>query len=192
MKMRRPELRLHVPHGMQYPCTIGKYCYAAEPPKIYFYGGIDCTLTIGSFVSIGPDVTVIVGGEHRKEWISTYPFSEMFEGIQQTEYVQTKGHIVIGSDVWIGAKVTILSGVTIGDGAIIGAGSVVTKDVEPYTIAAGNPIQMIRKRFDDATIQKLLALRWWHLTDDEIERIAPILMSNNVDALGDMYAKQTV
>ena len=66
------------------------------------------------------------------------------------------------------------------------------KDVEPYTIAAGNPIQMIRKRFDDATIQKLLALRWWHLTDDEIERIAPILMSNNVDALGDMYAKQTV
>ena len=135
MKMRRPELRLHVPHGVQYPCTIGKYCYAAEPPKVYFYGGIDCTLTIGSFVSIGPGVTIIVGGEHRKEWISTYPFGEMFEGIQQTEYVQTKGHIVIGSDVWIGAKVTILSGVTIGDGAIIGAGSVVTKDVEPYTIA---------------------------------------------------------
>lgn len=192
MKMKKPELCLKVPDGALYPCTIGRYCYAIETPKIYFYGGIQCTLTIGNFVSFGPNVTIIVGGEHRKEWISTYPFAEIFEDVKQAECVKTKGNIVIGSDVWIGAKVTILSGVTIGDGAIIGAGSVVTKDVEPYTIAAGNPIQMIRKRFDDATIQKLLALRWWHLTDDEIERIAPILMSNNVDALGDMYAKQTV
>lgn len=191
MRLRRPELRFAA--NAQYPCTIGKYCYAAEPPKIYFYGGIDCTLTIGSFVSIGPNVTIIVGGEHRQEWISTYPFGEMFEGVTQTGYVKTKGNIVIGSDVWIGANVTILSGVTIGHGAIIGAGSIVTKDVEPYTIVAGNPIRVVEKRFDDATIQKLLALRWWHYTDDEIERIAPILMSHNVEALvGECHEKATI
>lgn len=183
MKMRRPELCLQVPHGANYPCTIGRYCYAIETPKIYFYGGINCALTIGNFVSIGPNVTIIVGGEHRKDWVSTYPFSEIFDGMQEAACIQTKGNIDIGSDVWIGANVTILSGITIGHGSIVGAGSIVTKDVAPYTIVAGNPARMLRKRFLDSTIKKLLALQWWNCTDEEIESIAPILMSGNANML---------
>ena len=183
MKMRRPEVCLQVPDGANYPCKIGRYCYAIETPKIYFYGGIDCTLTIGNFVSIGPNVTIIVGGEHRKDWISTYPFAEIFEDIPKVECVQTKGNIEIGSDVWIGSGVTILSGVTIGHGAVIGAGSVVAKDVAPYSIIIGNPARELRKRFTEDEIAKLLAWQWWNLEDSEIERLAPILMSGNIATL---------
>lgn len=76
------------------------------------------------------------------------------------------GEIVIGNDVWIGANVTVLSGVTVGDGAVIGAASVVTKDVPPYTIVAGNPARIIRQRFDSITIGKLLELSWWDYGPD--------------------------
>ena len=183
MKMRRPELCLQVPDGAQYPCKIGRYCYAIETPKIYFYNVTHSTLTIGNFVSIGPNVTIIVGGEHRNDWISTYPFSEIFEDIPKVECVQTKGNIEIGSDVWIGGGVTILSGVTIGHGAIIGAGSVVAKDVAPYSIVIGNPTRELRKRFNEEQIEKLLALAWWNLEDEKIKQIAPMLMANNIDAI---------
>ena len=79
-----------------------------------------------------------------------------------------KGDTVVGNDVWIGQNVTALPGVHIGDGAIIGANSVVSKDVEPYTIAAGNPIRPIRKRFDDETIRLLLRLKWWDWSAEKI------------------------
>ena len=73
----------------------------------------------------------------------------------------SKGKIIIGNDVWIGQGVRILSGVTIGDGAIIGAGAVIASDVPPYTIAVGNPWRVLRKRFTDDQIEKLLAIGWW-------------------------------
>ena len=79
---------------------------------------------------------------------------------------------VIGNDVWIGANVCIKSGVTIGDGAVIGMGAVVTNNVGPYEIWAGVPAKLIRKRFDDETIQNLINSEWWNWSDDKIDRLA--------------------
>lgn len=77
----------------------------------------------------------------------------------------------IGNDVWLGARTIVLGGVTIADGAVIGAGSVVTKDVGPYEIWAGNPARFIRKRFDDETIEKLLETKWWDWPDEKLSEM---------------------
>ena len=90
---------------------------------------------------------------------------------------------MIGNDVWIGYEAVIMQGVTIGDGAIIGTRAVVTKDVPPYTIVAGVPAKPIRKRFDDATIRKLEALRWWDWDEETIKRNLPAIQSGEIDRL---------
>lgn len=95
-----------------------------------------------------------------------------------------KGDIVIGNDVWIGYEAVILSGVTIGDGAVIGTRAVVTKDVPPYTIVGGVPAKPIRKRFDDAVIERLEALRWWDWEEEKIRRAIPAIRSGDLAALG--------
>ena len=121
-------------------------------------------LKIGKYCSIANDTIIILGGEHRTDWITTYPFDTFsLKGIPKT-----KGNVTIGNDVWIGYRVTILSGVTIGDGAVLGAGSIVTKDIEPYTIVAGNPAKEIRKRFDKKTIRRLLEEKWWEWDDEKV------------------------
>ena len=84
------------------------------------------------------------------------------------EDLPLKGDTVIGNDVWIGENVIILPGVHIDDGAIIGANSVVAKDIEPYSIAVGNPCRVIKKRFDDETISKLLEIKWWNWNEKRI------------------------
>jgi carbonic anhydrase/acetyltransferase-like protein (isoleucine patch superfamily) len=86
------------------------------------------------------------------------------------EYLRTKGSIVVGNDVWVGTRAIILSGVTIGDGAIVAAGSVVTKDVPPYAIVAGNPARLIRYRFSDETIAAMCRIRWWDWPLEVIEQ----------------------
>lgn len=87
---------------------------------------------------------------------------------------------MIGNDVWIGQNATILPGVHIGDGAIIGLNSVVSKDVEPYTVVAGNPARFIRKRFDDELIGLLQRLRWWDKSVEEIQNLIPLLTDSNL------------
>lgn len=139
------------------------------------------TLNIGSFCSIAKGVTIIVDGEHNPAMVSTYPFNWVLKEFKNFPgHPSTKGDVVIGNDVWIGANALILSGVHIGDGAVIGACSVVTKDVEPYTIVAGNPAKMIRKRFDEETINKLLKIRWWDWDIQRIKENVPLLLSNKV------------
>lgn len=94
-----------------------------------------------------------------------------------------KGDIVIGNDVWIGYEAVIMAGVTIGNGAIIGTRAVVTKDVPPYTIVGGVPAKSIRRRFDQATIEKLEALRWWDWDEEKIRRNIPAIQAGEIDAL---------
>lgn len=164
--------------------SVGKYSYVADnSSQLNFYRGSKCKLSIGSFVSIGSNVHIFVGGEHHTDWISTYHFSEVFDDVEKKECIKTKGDIVIGSDVWIGNDVIVLSGVTIGHGAVVGAGSVVSKNVEPYSIVAGNPIREIGKRFTEEQREGLLRIKWWEWEDEEINKIIPWLMSSNVDKL---------
>ena len=97
-----------------------------------------------------------------------------------------RGDIVIGNDVWIGYEAVILSGVHIGDGAIIGARAVVTRDVEPYTIMGGVPARPIRKRYDEETIQRLLALRWWDFPPEQMRKCLDALGQGDLQALEQM------
>lgn len=138
-------------------------------------------LKIGKFCSLASHIYILAGGEHRSDWVSTYPFNCLIDDFNYIKgHPATKGDIVIGNDVWIGDSVKILSGVTIGDGAIIGTASVVAKDVPPYAIAAGNPARIIRYRFDEETIKELLDIKWWNFKEEDIIKIVPILQSDDI------------
>ena len=147
--------------------------------RIHTFGS-SANLIIGSFCSIAPDVQILLGGEHKIKWITTYPFN-IFRNIEEiTGHPATKGDVNIGNDVWIGMDSLILSGVNIGDGAIVGARTIVTKDIPPYAIVAGNPARIIRKRFDDEIINQLLQIKWWDWDDDKIEKFIPLLLNENI------------
>ena len=145
---------------------IGKYTYVSARSGVVY-------ANIGKFCSIAASVG-IGGGAHDISAVSTSPVFNTGRNI----FGKNLGNVpfqpfkvtTVGNDVWIGNRALILQGVNIGDGAIVGAGSVVTKDVEPYTIVAGNPAKVIRKRFDDETIEKLLALKWWDMDDEELKK----------------------
>jgi acetyltransferase-like isoleucine patch superfamily enzyme len=158
--------------------SIGRFSYGA--PKVLRWGG-DSKLEIGGFCSIADNVSILLGGEHQPDWITTYPFSRLFAEFQRfSGHSTTKGDVIVGNDVWIGTNVIILSGVKIGDGAVIGAGSVVTKDVEPYAIVGGNPARVIRMRFNQETIDSLLRIKWWNWDIQHIRKDMPLLLSNRV------------
>jgi virginiamycin A acetyltransferase len=126
------------------------------------------------------------GANHLTEGLSSYPFA-VFGGdwarAMEGKIYPNRGDIVVGNDVWLGYKSVVMSGVTIGDGAIIGAYSVVTKDVPPYAIVGGNPAKIIRKRFLDSDIERLLTLAWWDWDFDRISRNVQHLTGSNLDAL---------
>lgn len=170
-----------VPKALEDTCVVGKHSYADGGSPNIVISGEHGKLHIGSFVSIGPHCDILLGSEHRTDFVTTFPFSKAFVDVPYIECTKTKGNVVIGSDVWIGGYVTILSGVCIGHGAVIGAGSIVTRDVEPYTIVAGNPAREIRKRFTKEQINKLLKIKWWEWDDTQIEEVIPLLLNNNID-----------
>lgn len=142
---------------------------------LYHYPVNGDKLIIGKFCSIACGAKFLfTSANHKMSSLSTYPFPIFYEewGLDVKDIRNAwdnKGDIVIGNDVWIGYEAVIMAGVTIGDGAIIGTRAVVTKDVPPYTIVGGVPAKPIRKRFDDATVERLIKLRWW---DWEHEKIA--------------------
>ncbi|EIK96953.1 chloramphenicol O-acetyltransferase [Pseudomonas sp. M47T1] len=141
------------------------------------------TLKIGAYCSIAEGVQIFLGGEHRPDWVSTYPFPVMFEQAAHIDrYAVTRGDVVIGNDVWLCTGCTILSGVSIGDGAVIAAGALVTRDVEPYAMIGGNPGKVIGWRFDDQVREQLRASAWWNWPEEELRRIAPLLCNDQIDA----------
>ena len=137
----------------------------------YICGGSNLpNCNIGAFCSISSGVH-IQPWTHPITFVSTYPgffdtCNNLPFGKGEKEFDESlicdDGHFtIIGNDVWIGENVTIKGGVKIGDGAIIGMNSLVTKDVPPYAIVGGNPAKIIRYRFDEDTIHKLLEIKWW-------------------------------
>ncbi len=149
-------------------------------------------LIIGSFCSIGSGAAFIMAGNqgHRSDWISTFPFYWMpevaaFEGA--TNGYLPAGDTVIGSDVWIGSEAIIMPGISIGHGAVIGTRALVTKDVAPYTIVGGNPATVIRTRFDQADVARLLELQWWNWTDEQLRQAMPLLTDSSVSELYDHW-----
>jgi virginiamycin A acetyltransferase len=162
--------------------NVGNYTYGLLN-VIHSYGNPKEKLTIGSYCSISTDVYFLLGGEHFFKGLSTFPFKvyichEEYEAI-------SKGEIKICDDVWIGHGAIILSGVTIHQGAIVAAGSVVTKDVPPYTIVGGNPARIIKYRFENEVIEKLLKVDFSKLDSNKIKNNIDILYteinSTNID-----------
>ena len=152
-------------------------------PKILFSDG-GSTLKIGKYVSIADDATIMLGGDHRVDWATTYPLSLHYsEWAGLESQATTKGGVVIGNDVWIGREALILSGVTIGNGAVIGARSVVAKDVMPYSIVVGNPARHIRFRFDETQVAELINMAWWDWPEETIRRAVPYLQCNDIAGL---------
>ena len=133
----------------------------------YTYIGNNCTVIntkIGSFCSIADDCSIGLA-EHPLNWISTSPVFAKGRNILRVNFsnhtIDEPKLTIIENDVWIGTKVMIKSGITIHTGAVVGMGSVVTRDIGPYEIWAGNPAKLIRKRFTDETINSLLRIHWW-------------------------------
>jgi acetyltransferase-like isoleucine patch superfamily enzyme len=170
--------------------TIGAYTYGQ--PEVVLPSENNAQLTIGRFCSIAANVRIFLDGEHRPDWITTYPFPAFGnvwpEAKDIKNYRVSKGNVIIGNDVWIGEGAWILSGVEIGDGAVIGAGSLITKNVEPYSIMGGNPARIIRKRFDDLTIRKLLQIKWWDWPPDKIRSNLTLLCSPQTDRFIALHA----
>lgn len=167
----------------QHGYEIGDWSYGT--PWVAHWGE-PATLKVGRYCSIANDVYIFVGGNHRIDWVTTYPFSALAfqwpnaEGIPG--HPATKGDVVIGNDVWIGMGATVLSGITIGDGAVIATRSVVTNDVPAYGIVGGNPARLIRHRFSPDVIERLLAIRWWDWPEERVNRFLPLLLSEDIEA----------
>ena len=146
-------------------------------------------LIVGKYSSIGPDVSIIFGGNHRQDWITTSPLpAGTFQAYKKfpkakniKDFIYSKGEVKIGNDVWIGAKTIILSGSTIGDGVCIAAGSVVSGEIEPYSIVAGNPAKEIKKRFSEDIIKKLLTIKWWNFSDEKVNEYSDLLCSEKIE-----------
>lgn len=158
--------------------TVGRFTYG--------YKGIEAqqwnegaNVTIGAFCSIALGLKLILGGNHRSDWVTTFPFGHVFQkdlgdhDIIGNPYAN--GDITISNDVWIGQNVTVMSGVTIGDGAIVAANATVVKDIGAYEVWGGNPATLIKKRFDAETIDVLTELQWWTLPVAKIRELAPLL-----------------
>jgi virginiamycin A acetyltransferase len=173
---------------------VGDYTYYDDPlgPEafeqnvLYHFDFIGDRLVIGKFCSIGAGTKFIMnGGNHPTTWLTTYPFPIFGHGWEAAMPASwpTKGDTSVGNDVWFGHDALVMPGISIGDGAIVATRTVVTRDVPPYAIVGGNPATVLRYRFDEATIARLLAVRWWDWEVEKITRNVRAICGSDVGAL---------
>lgn len=160
--------------------TVGPHTYGK--PKVRFANG--GLLSIGDYCSFADDVTIFLGGNHRLDFVSTFPFHNdpsFRENIRQgVTNVCSGGNVSIGSDVWIASGVRIYSGVKIGNGAAIAGGAHVTRDVADYAVVAGNPAIAKRLRFSGEVVSALLETAWWTLPEADVKRLAPLIEAGDI------------
>jgi virginiamycin A acetyltransferase len=174
---------------------VGDYSYYDDPVEperfleknvLYHYGPE--LLRIGKYCALGEGTTFVMNGaNHRMDGPSTFPFPIM--GGSWAEHfglitgLPGRGDTVVGNDVWFGYGATVMPGVRIGDGAIIAAKAVVVDDVPAYGIVGGNPAKLIRKRFADDEIARLLDLAWWDWAPEKVTRNVPAIMAGSIEEL---------
>lgn len=153
---------------------------------------------VGKYCSIGRDSCFFLHADHRPDWITTTsqlwgPVTPQIADMHmKMGHPSCKGNIVLENDVWIGAKAAIMSGITLHNGCVVAATSTVTKDVPPYAMVAGNPARIIRYRFSDDIIEKLLSIAWWDWPQDtnKIKGETNLLWSSNVEAFVNRHYKE--
>lgn len=174
---------------------VGEFSYYDDPDEptafetrnvLHHYGPEK--LVIGKFCAFAAGVRFIMNGaNHRMDGPSTFPFPIMggswAEHFDLISGLPNRGHTVVGNDVWLGDNVTLMPGVHIGHGAIVATGAVVVGDIPDYGIAGGNPAKVIRKRYPDADIERLLAIAWWDWPLEHLTQHIRTVMSGSVDEL---------
>ncbi len=162
--------------------TFGRGTYGV--PKVLTYIHDATRLTIGNYTSIAAGATIMLGGKHPTDRVTTYPHRIMMgmEGAGADGFPIPTGDTIIGSDAWICANALIVSGVTVGDGAIVAGGAVVTKDVPPYAVVGGSPARVISYRHTEEQREALLEIKWWDWSEDEVREAVPLLAGDDIDA----------
>ncbi len=168
--------------------SIGKNTYGSLNYFDYHDG---CSLNIGSYCSIADGVFFLMGGNHKMDTFSTFPFDAFTNGTIES---YNKGNIIVEDDVWIGKNALILSGVKIGRGAIIGANTIVTKDVPPYAIVVGNPQKIIKYRFSQDIIEKIQTVNFEQIDLEDYKNSCKLLCqkvtNENVDEILESLKKK--
>lgn len=164
-------------HCKLYHSTVGDYSYVGEHQRLVY-------ANVGKFCSIAGGGSIGMG-THTLNNLSTSPiFTAKHNGVGITWTDQQPTNefheINIGNDVWIGARAMIMGGVTIGDGAVVGTGAIVTKDIPPYAIVGGVPAKIIRYRFSDDVIAKLLELKWWDMPEEKLKEHIALFQKEDV------------
>lgn len=175
---------------------VGEYSYYDDPEDsegfarnvLYLFPFIGDRLIIGRYCAIARGATFVMNGaNHRMSGFSTYPFNIFGNGWERStplpQELPYKGDTVVGNDVWIGYEAMLMPGVRVGDGAIIAARSVVSADVPAYAIVGGNPARVLRMRYDDAQIERLLRIAWWDWDADKVSRHLELIVGADLDAL---------
>lgn len=170
-------LRPYVERGV---AIIGDHSYGAPILRYWTQG---YKFRCGKYCSIADRVQIFLGGYHRPDWVSMYPFPAFphwpeARGIK--DFAVGRDDVVVGHDVWLGSHCTIMAGVKVGNGAVVAAQACVAKDVPPFAIVAGNPAQVVKYRFDEATIEALQAIAWWDWPEDKVRQHIPQLLSGDI------------
>ena len=172
---------------------VGKYTYGHNKKggieHIRLLGG---EYKIGKFCSIAKNCKIYTGrGNHRKEFVSAYPFGSVYTKIFPNDpsklLTKDNGDVIIENDVWIGQNVTIMPGVRIGSGSIIANNSHVIKSCPEYSIIGGNPAKIIKKRFSESQIEKLLEIKWWDWSNEKINENLALITNSDIDGFINNY-----
>ncbi|MEU8932014.1 CatB-related O-acetyltransferase [Streptomyces sp. NPDC048409] len=174
---------------------VGEFTYYDDPTDptafesrnvLYHYGPEK--LVIGRFCALAEGVRFLMNGaNHRMDGPSTFPFPIMggswADHFDLLTGLPGRGDTTVGNDVWLGHGAVVMPGVRIGHGAIVAAGSVVVDDVPDYGVVGGNPARLLRRRHDDADVDRLLALAWWDWPLPHLTAHLRTVMSGTVDEL---------